>query len=137
MAHKTRPNLVLAELDDIAMELERTGNPDLAGLVDEVSSDLSSARPRRASKKKASRKKPSRRSKKNRSNKSRTARSNKPSRRARIASAMRKIASSQVTELEDIAAELLKEGDKKSAVEVLKIAEDLDSEYCYSETRKA
>ena len=58
------------------------------------------------------------------------------SRRARIASAMRKIARAQVTELEDIAAELLKEGEKKAALEVLKIAEDLDSDYDYSTTGK-
>ena len=122
MAHK-KGNPVVAELDDIASELEKTGNYDLAAYVDEIAADVSSSKP--------SRKKKTRRSKKNRSSgRKRPARKTAAARRSRIASAMRRIASSQVTELEDIASELIKEGDKTAALEVLKIAEDLDSEYC-------
>lgn len=122
-----KDNPVLAELDSIAMELEKTGNADLATLVDECSAELLSAPQKKASTKKPKRRK-QRRSKKNR----KSAGASRTRKRQRIAQAMRKIARAQVSELEDIAAELLNEGEKTAALEVLKIAQDLDSDYDYS-----
>ncbi len=142
MAHPYVNDPVVSELDDIAQELEKTGNADLATLVDEVSAELMTSQRRRVSAKKKQKEdkkeKPSAkaRSKKNKKPAKKEAETNYGSRRARIASAMRKIARAQVAELEDIAAELLKEGEKKAALEVLKIAEDLDSDYDYSTTGK-
>jgi len=143
MAHPHMNNPVISELDEIAAELEKTGNADLATLVDEVSAELITAPRRAVSAKKGSEKKEEKpsakdkaRAKKNKKPAKKEAETNYGSRRARIASAMRKIARAQVAELEDIAAELLKEGEKKAALEVLKIAEDLDSDYEYSTTGK-
>ena len=141
MAHRYSNHPIIAELDSIAQELDTTGNPDLATLVDEVSVELVQAGKRQAASAKAKAKakaekpkaeKPKARSKKNKKPTAKEASTNHSSRRARIASAMKRIAKAQVVELEDIAAELLKEGSKKTALEVLKIAEDLDSEYDYS-----
>lgn len=124
MASKDNP--VLAELDSIAQDLEKTGNADLATLVDECSAAIISGPKKTASTKKS--KKKTRRSKKNR----KSAGSERSSRRQRVAATMRKIARAQVSELEDIAAELLRDGEKTAALEVLRIAEDLDSDYEYS-----
>lgn len=140
MAHRYTNHPILAELDSIAQELDTTGNPDLATLVDEVSVELVTAHKRQAeaakakAKEKAKAKAKPKRSKKNKkaTPSAKEAAANYSSRRARIASAMKRIAKAQVAELEDIASELLKEGSKKTALEVLKIAEDLDSEYDYS-----
>ena len=134
MAHPHN-NPVVFELDDIASELEKTGNADLATLVDEVSAEIMTAparKPVAAAAKPVAKPaaKPAKKGSKPEGKK--LAETNVGSKRARIASAMRKIARAQVSELEDIASELLKEGDKKAALEVLKIAEDLDSEYEYS-----
>ena len=119
-------NPVLSELDEIASELEKTGNADLATLVDECSAEIQSAPPRRASKK-PKKKRPSRSAKNRKSGGASRTRS-----RRKIAAAMKKIARAQVSELEDIAAELMNEGEKNAALEVLRIAEDLDSDYEYS-----
>jgi hypothetical protein len=122
-------NPVLAELDSIAQELEKTGNADLATLVDQASAEIldTAQRARTAAPKKPAAAKPAKKAapaaKKS---------VNPGARRAKVAAAMRKIARAQVSELEDIAAELIKEGDKKAALDVLKIAEELDSEYTYS-----
>jgi hypothetical protein len=122
-------NPVLTELDSIAQELEKTGNADLATLVDQASAEIldNAQRARTAAPKKPAAAKPAKKaapaSKKS---------VNPSARRAKVAAAMRKIARAQVSELEDIAAELIKEGDKKAALDVLKIAEELDSEYTYS-----
>lgn len=139
MAHPYLTDPVVSELDEIAQELEKTGNADLATLVDEVSAELMTSQRRTVAAKKPVAKpakkdeKPAVKGKKNgKKPGKREAEVSPGSRRAKIASAMRKIARAQVSELEDIAAELLKEGDKKAALEVLKIAEDLDSDYEYS-----
>jgi len=133
MAHSPK-NPVVFELDSIAAELEKTGNADLATLVDEVSEEIISSPPRTAAKAKPAAKAAAKPGKaKTASTPAREKTTSSPSsKRARIAAAMRKIARAQVSELEDIASELIKEGDKKAALEVLKIAEDLDSEYEYS-----
>lgn len=147
MAHSYVTNPVLSELDDIAAELEKTGNSDLAILVDEVGAELitAAAQRRSVSAKKKSDKKDEKkddkkdekaRAKKNKKPAKKEAEVNFSSRRAKIAMAMRKIARAQVAELEDIAAELIKEGEKKAALEVLKIAEELDSDYEYSASGK-
>lgn len=138
MAHPYVNDPVVSELDEIAQELEKTGNADLAVLVDEVSAELMTSQRRTVAAKKAPKKeekpepKAKAKGKKGKKPAKKEAETNFSSRRARIASAMRKIARAQVAELEDIAAELLKEGEKKAALEVLKIAEDLDSDYDYS-----
>jgi hypothetical protein len=127
-----KDNPVLAELDDIASALEKTGNADLATLVDECSAEIQTAPPRRASTKKRKKTRPKkkrpRRAKKNR----KSAGASRTRRRQKVAAAMKKIASAQVSELEDIAAELVSEGERVAALEVLRIAEDLDSDYDYS-----
>lgn len=129
MAHKYN-NPVISELDDIASDLEKTGNADLASLVDEVAAEILSPRkPVVAAKQKVA---PKASPKKPAPVQQKKANGNVNVRRERIASAMRKIAHAQVRELEDIAGELMREGDKRAALEVLKIAEDLDSEYEYS-----
>ena len=100
-------NPVLAELDDIASALEKTGNADLATLVDECSAEIQTTPPpKRASSKKKSKPRPKKRrpqrSKKNR----KSAGADRARKRQKIAAAMKKIARAQVSELEDIAAEL-------------------------------
>ena len=133
MAHKYN-NPVISELDDIASDLEKTGNADLASLVDEVAAEILSPRkPVVAAKQKVAPKAaPKASPKKPAPVQQKKANGNVNVRRERIASAMRKIAHAQVRELEDIAGELMREGDKRAALEVLKIAEDLESEYEYS-----
>ena len=121
-------NPVLAELDQIASALEKTGNADLATLVDECSAEIQTAPPKRAASKRKPKRKRPQRSKKNR----KSAGASRTRGRQKIAAAMKKIARAQVSELEDIAVELLNEGEKHAALEVLRIAEDLDSDYEYS-----
>lgn len=135
MSHKYN-NPVISALDDIASELEKTGNADLASLVDEVAAEVLVPRKPVTAKAKPAAKPVAKPAAKPASRApaptAKRAETNVGAKRARIASAMRKIARAQVSELEDIAQELIKEGDKRAALEVLKIAEDLDSEYEYS-----
>ncbi len=121
-----KDNPILADLDQLAVELEKTGNADLATLVDECSAELLSS-PKKA-KRTAKSRKNTRRSKKNRKSAGATRARNKQ----RIAAAMRRIARAQVEELDSIARELHKSGDKHAALEVSKIAADLEEEYEYS-----
>lgn len=135
MSHKYN-NPVISALDDIASELEKTGNADLASLVDEVAAEVLVPRKPVTAKAKPTSKVATKPAARAAAPAPKRAETNVGAKRARIASAMRKIARAQVSELEDIAQELIKEGDKRAALEVLKIAEDLDSEYEYSGTGK-
>ena len=126
MAQK-KNQLIVAELDLMASELEAKGNPELAGLIDEVSAELLLDTPTvaaKAPKDKMAPKPAKSNGKRRKKNKKKTAAPKLVVSRADA----KKILKAAHSELLEIAGELIKDGDLKEARHIIRYAEEVQAE---------
>lgn len=124
---QNKNQLIVAELDLMASELESKGNLDLAGLIDEVSAELLTEEPVVVTKVEAKKAAP----KPAKSNGKRRKKNKKKMSAPKMAVSRqdaKRVLKAAHAELLDIASELIKEGDLKEARKVIRYAEEVKQE---------